>query len=246
MSTIILQKEVLIEALTQTLFSISIDESRPELNGVYISITSDQCIFVATDSYRLAEKTVPLKNKATGTRSIIVPGRTLQELVRILPYTEEEVVTIAINDTQILFSCGQTQVVSRIITNDYPDYKQIIPTQFKNSVEFKVQDMVNAIKTTALFCKQGINDIRISLDKRFTDIALNAENSTFGKNISNVPSLSKGQELDIVFNYKFLLDGLLHLVDDHAVLKTNEPTTPAVLVSPKDDGFLYVIMPIRQ
>jgi DNA polymerase-3 subunit beta len=236
----------LIAALTQTLFAVSSDESRPELNGVYIILEGQHCVFVATDSYRLVEKTITLNSKPTNSRAIIVPSKTLQELVRILPLAEDENVVITINDTQILFTCGQTQLVSRIIAGDYPDYKQIIPTSFKNNVEFKVYDMVQAVKTTSLFCKQGINDVRISLDKRFSDIAINAENNTLGKNISNVQALTKDQELDIVFNYKFLLDGLSHLSGDRALLKTNEPTTPAVLSAPKEDGFVYVIMPIKQ
>ncbi len=245
-TTITLPTATLIEALNQTVFAVSNDESRPELTGVYIILEDKHCIFVATDGYRLVEKKVSLATKTPHPRAIIIPSKTLQELVRVLPLSEEENTTITINDTQILFVCGQTQLVSRIITGDYPDYKQIIPTTFKNIVEFKVYDMAQAIKTTSLFCKQGINDVRISLDKRFSDIAINAENSTFGKNISNVPSLVKEQELDIVFNYKFLLDGLAHISSDRATLRTNEPTTPAVLTAPKEDGFVYVIMPIKQ
>lgn len=245
-TTITLPTDVITSALNQTLFAVSSDESRPELNGVYMILDGNKCIMVATDSYRLVERTIPLPEKVAEPRDIIIPSKTLQELVRILPLAEDNTVTITINDTQILFTCGQTQIVSRIIAGDYPDYKQIIPTAFQNNVEFRVHDMVQAIKTTSLFCKQGINDVRISLDKRFTDIAINAENSILGKNISNVESLSKNQELDIVFNYKFLLDGLSHLNGDRAVLRSNEPTTPALLNTPKEDGFVYVIMPIKQ
>ena len=234
------------EALWHTTFAMSSDESRVELNGAYFQMSGTQCVIAATDSYRLAEKTFPITNKKGSARNVIVPARTLAEVQRILETSEAEEITVRINENQILFILGETEVVSRIIVGSYPDYKQIVPTTFKNEVSFSVAEMGHAIKTTSFFCKQGINDVRIALDKRFKDITVRAENSTAGKNTSNVPSLSDNQEMDIVFNYKFLLDGLSHLTDDAAQLKTNEAVSPALLTSKKDAHFLYVIMPIRQ
>ncbi|OGY90989.1 MAG: DNA polymerase III subunit beta [Candidatus Komeilibacteria bacterium RIFCSPLOWO2_01_FULL_53_11] len=233
------------EALSQTLFAVSADESRPELNGVFIQVGDGSCVMAATDSYRLSEKTIPVP-QAKEKKSVIVPARTLQETLRVLELSDAADVQIAINDNQIQFSFGETQIVSRIITGEYPDYKQIIPTAFKNEVRFATEEMRQAIKTTSLFCKQGINDVRLSLEKRFSDIAVNAENSNLGKNVSNVRTESKNQEMDIVFNYKFLLDGLSHIVGEAACLKTNDPTSPALLVSASGDDLLYVIMPIKQ
>ena len=240
-----LPTEKLREAFSQVLFAVSGDESRPELNGVFVQISGNRCILAATDSYRLAEKNL-LLNKKNEDRNVIIPSRTAHDVLRILDMQEDEVVTISINDSQVLFSMGETEVISRIITGEYPDYKQIIPQSFKNEVVFDTTDMMNAIKTTSLFCKQGINDVRMSLDRRFTDIVVNAENSTFGKNVSSVPCKSKDQEMDIVFNYKFFLDGLQHSSGATSILRTNDATSPALLVDKDDESLIYIIMPIKQ
>ncbi|OGY90094.1 MAG: DNA polymerase III subunit beta [Candidatus Komeilibacteria bacterium RIFCSPLOWO2_01_FULL_52_15] len=238
--------DVLRHALSQVLFAAGTDESRPEITGVFLRVENSTCTLASTDSYRLAQKKIAVKQAPKEDREVIIPAKTLAEVVRIAEIEEPKEVSIAINENQIKFTVGDTEITSRIIAGEYPDYKQIIPASFKNEVAFAANDMVRAIKTTSLFCKQGINDIRLSLEKRFTDIAVTAENSTLGKNTSNVPSLSKQQEFDIVFNYKFFLDGLQHLMGEQAVLKTNDPASPALLSSPSEKDFLYIIMPIRQ
>ncbi len=234
------------DALHQIVFSMSMDDSRPELNGAFFQFGEKELIIASTDSYRLSERVVMIVNKTGKEKNVIVPARTVSELLRIIDADDSKEVSVRVNDNQIMFIFGETEIVSRIVTGNYPDYKQIIPNQFTNNVDFSVSDMIQAIKTTSLFCKQGINDVRISLDKRFDDIAIHAENSIFGKNVSNVKSMNKGQEMDIVFNYKFLLDGLQHLHDVTATLKTNDGISPALLTSKKDENFVYVIMPIRQ
>jgi DNA polymerase III subunit beta len=223
-----------------------LDESRPELNGALFQIAAAAMTAAATDSYRLSERTIPVTNKTANERDIILPARTIIELYRIIDLDEGKNIVVHINENQAMFRFGETEIVSRLVAGHYPDYKQIVPSQFKNVIEFSVADMMQAIKTTSLFCKQGINDVRISLDKRFDDIAVHAENSIAGKNISNVKSLSQNQQMDIVFNYKYLLDGLQHLHDVTAELKLNDSTSAALLTSKKDTQFIYIIMPIRQ
>lgn len=234
------------KALGQVLFAVSADESRPELNGVFMRIEANRLILAATDSYRLSEKTINLEKASAAEREIIIPSKSMVELSRILEFEDADSVLLAINENQILATCGNTELVSRLVAGAYPDYRQIIPRGFQNDVSFSIADMTRAVKSTALFCKQGINDVKLSLDKRFTDIAVSAENSIHGKNTSNVPSLSKNQALDIVFNYRFLLDGLSHLGGETAALKTNDPTSPAMLTDPSDASFTYIIMPIKQ
>jgi len=245
-TAITIKKDVLRETLIQTLFSVSFDEARTELTGILIVVDDGGCTFAATDSYRLSEKKIRLSKPSKEQRRVVVPARTLSEVLRILDIEDAAEVTIRINESQIHFTIGDTELVSRIIAGEYPDYQQIIPKSFSHEVTFAVQDMVRAVKTTSLFCKQGINDIRLSLDKRFTDIAINAENSMVGKNVSNVQCKTAGQEMDIVFNYKFFLDGLNHLIGDEATLKTNDAASPALLTSTGENDFLYIIMPIRQ
>lgn len=230
----------------QTLFSMAGDATRPELQGALVGVNQKTITVVATDSFRLSETQLNAVDVEGQHNSIIVPSRTLQETARILDYNNAENVMVRTSETQVEIQISETKVISRIISGKYPDYKNIIPTQFKSELVFSVKEMERAIKTTSLFCKQGINDIRLSVDERFTDITVQAENTTAGKNTSRVPTESKKQNLDIVFNYKFLLEGLQHLGSEKAILKTNDAQSAALLTAPSNPHYIYLIMPIRQ
>lgn len=238
--------EDLKKALEQVVFAASSDESRPELNGVYWNIGQTQVTMAATDSYRLAECVFSIIGKTSEPREIIVPVKTMREVERIIGLEEAKDIQIFIDENQIQFTIGLTEIVSRLVTGSYPDYKQIIPQAFKNEAAFSTQDMLQAIKSTSLFCKQGINDIRLGFDGKKTEIVVSAENSIAGKNSSRLPVQSENRDLDVVFNYKYLIDGLRVVGAAEAALKTNDGAGPALLLPKNGGGFSYIIMPIKQ
>ena len=233
------------QALDQVLFAVSTDEGRPELNGVFMKITETTITLAATDSYRLAEKIIQYEKGPQEQREVIVPAKTFAELQRIIDTSEDETMTISVNETQILFVVGETAIISRIVAGNYPDYQQIIPTAFASDAKFAAAGMMQAIKATSLFCKQGINDVRLVAVEKAPKITISAENSMAGKNTSTVTA-EKTAALDIVFNYKFVLEGLQHCGADTVHLMTNEATSPALLKSSDDETYKYIIMPIKQ
>ncbi|MEA1936936.1 MAG: DNA polymerase III subunit beta [Patescibacteria group bacterium] len=243
-------------ALFQVLPSISNSESRIEITGVFMDLSEldkNKLILVATDSYRLAEKTLKLEkeniNKETvdllkDIKSIIIPKSAIQEIVRDLD-NEDEMVEITVSENQILFSFGNTSVISRLIEGKYPDYKQIIPSKFESEVKIKIDEGINAIKVASLFANASSNSVELKLLPKSKSLEINAETSDVGSNNSKISAEITGKELTVVYNYRYLLDGLNSISDDKVILKVNGEGMPTVLSSDTDKSFLYVIMSIR-
>ncbi len=230
------------KAITQVIYAAATDESRPEISGAFLKGGDKEIILAATDSYRLAEKKVKTEKGNEG-EGVIVPARTLMELNRILT-DDIESINFFINENQILFVFDGIEMVSRLIEGQYPEYQQIIPSEGKTKVELNTQEFIKMVKTTSLFCKAGINDI--SLEVKGDKIIVSASNSQLGENISSLDVKVEGEDNNIVFNYRYLLDGLSSIDTEDLILELTDNTSPG-LIKPKGlDDYIYIIMPIRQ
>lgn len=233
------------EALAQVVFATAQDESRPEISGVLFSFKKNELRVVATDSYRLAEKIIKLEKSANQDKEIIVPTRTLQELLRILGEEVGEL-EIYLAENQILFSYDEVDLVSRIIEGQYPDYQQIIPREFQTQIIANTKELVKVIKTASLFCQAGINDVNLEFSPSQKQLRVSTVNTQLGESTSKLDIGISGQENKIVFNYRYLLDGLLNIRSEEVILEMTDSGNPGVL-KPKDKkDYLYIIMPIKQ
>jgi len=249
------------QALNQVVFAVSVSESRLELSGVLFSFNNDNLTLAATDSYRLAEKKIKIKTNSNDAsessaqgKKIIVPARTLQELVRILSAgemgeevgKESEEIKFYLSDNQILFTYGSTELVSRLIEGQYPDYEQIIPTNVKTNIEIERAELVRAVKVASLFSKTGINDINLDFPADKNKVIVSAVSGQTGENITELDAKVKGKDNSIVVNYRYLLDGLNNLNSEMIKIEVIDSNTPCILRPEKDEGYLYIIMPIKQ
>lgn len=229
-------------ALGQLVFAASLDNSRTEINAVNFNFVKDELILAATDSYRLAEKRIKINNGQE--KTLIVPLKTIQELVRILNDQGDKKLKLYFNENQIMFVFEGVELISRVVEGRYPDYQQIIPDSFVTVAKCPVNKLVPAIKSAALFCKQGINDVRLSFAD--SEIVVASASSGVGENIIKVPADVTGEENDIVFNYRYLLDGLSSLNSEGVVMSINNNSSPGLLQAEKQSNHIYLIMPIRQ
>ena len=233
------------EALSQVVFSASYDDIRPELSGILLVVNDDKLLMVATDSYRLAQKVVELdKGKISKIRKI-VPLRVLQEILRILPEENKEI-KIAFSDNQVVFRFNETVIVSRLIEGNYPDYEEIIPKECKSRVIINKNELTKAVKTASLFSKTGINDILLEFNIKEKDIKISAANVQLGENKASLPVEITGENNSVVFNYKYLLDGLQNMPGKKVVFELNSSDAPVLLKPENDKSYLYLIMPIRR
>lgn len=241
------------KALNSVVFAVSNSENRIELSGVLFDFNDNRLIMVATDSYRLAERYVNVK--ASGDfidQKLIVPARTVQELLRILSsYNSEDLafeqngaVRISISDNQILFTIDSVDLVSRLINGQYPDYKQIIPDKNKTEVIVNKSDLLRAVKAAAIFSKIGINDI--NLEFKNSKIIISASSGQSGESRVDLDAEITGIDNEVAINYRYLIDGLNNIDSEKVKMKMVSGNTPCIITSEKEDSYLYVVMPIRQ
>ena len=233
------------EALNLVLFATAFDNARPEISGVFFNFNKNKLILAATDSYRLAEKTISTKTNTGLDKKIIIPSFTLQELNRLMGEVDKkEDIIMNMNENQISFECAATVMISRITEGEYPDYKQIIPQEYKTEATINKSLLQQNIKAASLFCRQGINDI--SLFFYDNKIEIRALNDQLGESKTAVECKVQGEKNKIIFNYHYLLDVLTSLNDNEIIIKINTPEMPGLILPLGRSDYLYIIMPIKQ
>ena len=244
------------QALIQVLPAISSSESRIEITGVFLNLTEldkNKIVLVATDSYRLAEKTLVLKkenvnkealNLAGNITSVIIPKNAIQELIRDLD-DDENLLEVMISENQILFKFDNADMISRLLEGKYPDYKQIIPTKFETEAVVNINEIATAIRVAGLFVSASSNNIELKTYPNSNVLEISSGVSEVGNNNTKVAAEIKGKELEVMYNHRYLSDGFGGIDGEKAILKINSEKLPTVLTSVTDKGLLYVIMPVR-
>lgn len=231
-------------AAQQVVFAAAQDESRPELSGVLFSFGEGGLTLAATDSYRLAEKKVPLAEQAAS-RRVILPGRSVNEALRILETGEAEL-TLVIGENQALFRMGDAELITRTIEGQYPDYAQIIPKEHATSAVIESAKLTAAVRAANLFCKPGSNDITFAFDPKKRELSVSATNPQLGEHVGRLKAEVEGSPATIVFNGRYILDGLASLGGDAVRFVLMNEASPGVLRGEGQEDYLYLVMPIRQ
>ena len=242
------------KAVSQVVFAVSLSESKIELSGVLFSFNNNNLILASTDSYRLAEKELNIKTINIEEIKIIVPAKTLQELIRILSGVQADSVNeenneikFYISDNQILFTYGAVELVSRLIEGQYPDYQQIIPIVSKTQALVDRAELIRATKLASLFSKTNINDINLDFPKEKNQLVVSAVSGQTGENVTNLEAKVSGEDNSIVVNYRYLLDGLSNIEGEIVKLEIIDNNTPCIIRAENNAGdYLYIIMPIKQ
>ncbi len=250
-----LEVEPLRQALQQVGFSVSTSDSRPELAGVacyfHTAGGPGTLMLAATDSYRLSERKLNLVAGGNQAETkCIVPARAVQEIVRILASYKDDVampekIDWTMAENQLAVSFGSVELVSRLIEGSFPDYKRIIPTQFRTHCRVKRTELMRAIRASSLFSRQGIYDVKFEMA---TDGSLTVSSSDTGTGAhrATLQAVVEGESNKVTLNFKYVNDGLAAMDTDQVTLSVIDSMN-AVVVRPEGrEGFQYVVMPIRQ
>ncbi len=239
------QGDLLKNALDRVAFAVARDEARPEISGVFLSIRDNKLRLAATDSYRLGEEIIKLEKSVSKETSMIVPAQTMQELSRILD-EGSGVVSIHIFENQIKFSFDEIVLVSRLVEGRYPDYLKIIPKEFTTEIELGKDEFLKAIKTTSLFSESEANELKMVVNAGGDKLELSAESGLVGRNTSNVSCGISGKDVEIVFNSKYLIEGLNAISGDKVKLRLLGNAGPGMLKGIEGGHYLYIVMPIKK
>jgi DNA polymerase-3 subunit beta len=225
-------------------FSASIDTTRPALSGVLVRREAEGFLLVATDGFRLSLQHYKLPNTKTDIqKSFIVPARVFRELLSIKEEKKKVEMYITETGNQILFQQGETVLIGRLIEAEFPNFEKIIPTDFSLSIVFDREEMQKAVKICSIFARDSANIVKLNLRKDHITVSSSAP--SVGENTVDVDAVLTGEENEIAFNAKYLLDLFSNLSENELVFEMIGPLNPGVFKIKGDASFLHLIMPIR-
>lgn len=244
----ILPADTLKQVISQTVVAVSNQEMRPILTGVHLVIRDQQLLAVATDSHRLSQRKISLANiGAHLAYDVIIPGRSLGELGKMLADDEEEVV-IQISQNQVLFTFGHTSYYSRLLEGMYPDTEQLIPQTSNTDILFDAVEMLRSIERASLLSHAGHNNVvKLSLKVAEQKATLSGNSPEIGMVEEDLAFNSlTGNDLEISFNPDYMKDALRSFGKAEIKMSFTQPLRPFTLV-PSEDGndFVQLITPVR-
>lgn len=256
-----LSSTALKNTILQVINCAAINETRQELTGINLFLTEEDLFFAATDSFRLAEKRFKLSNKSRISENyrkfiekknnIIIPANTLIELSRIISNKEESDVNIAIEESQIFFEVNGTNIISRLINGKYPEYKNIIPKEFKTRGVIEKETFQGAVKMASFFSAGKANELTLKIDPQKKNNTIEARSTEVGENTSELELEVTGQPQEVVFNARYLLDGLNTISTSKVAVLINSSTAPVALKEINEqtgevlEDYVYIVMPIK-
>ncbi len=233
----------LIEGIKSVYYSSLVSDIKPEISSVYIYSKDDQLVFVSTDSFRLAEKKVKVKNLPE-VPGILIPYKNISEMLRIFG-DFNGVLKVCFNKNAISFSSDSIYLTSRVIDGIFPDYHQIIPKESTTNVVVLKQDLLNALKLSNIFSDK-FNQVNLSINVKEKIFELSSVNHDIGENKTNVDAALTGENIELGFNYKYFLDCFQSITTDSMSLKLTGASKPIVIGAISDPSFTYLIMPMNK
>jgi DNA polymerase III subunit beta len=236
-----------INSIKSVIFAASISDIKPEISSIYINYHQNNLFFVATDSFRLAEKSVSFIDLKGDIDSIIVPFKNINNILRVFEGVEDDL-KLSITNNQISIYSSTIHLTSRIIDGIYPDYNQIMPKLFDWEININREEFIQALKISNIFSDK-FNQILITLNPKQQKINLESENQDVGtgKIEINVNILKQdNQERKIRFNAKYLLDCFQIINSDDVFLGLNETNQPIMIKESNNETFKYIVMPINR
>ncbi|MBM7606733.1 DNA polymerase-3 subunit beta [Metabacillus crassostreae] len=229
----------------QTVFAVSTSETRPILTGVNWKLENGELICIATDSHRLALRKAMIDSENLETYNVVIPGKSLSELSKILDDTNE-LIEIVITENQVLFKAKNLLFFSRLLDGNYPDTSRLIPADSKTNLTLNSKDFLQAIDRASLLAKEARNNV-VKLST-FTDglIEISSNSPEIGKVSEEIQAEEvQGEELKISFSAKYVMDALKALEGTEINVNFTGAMRPFVIKTTNDDSMLQLILPVR-
>jgi DNA polymerase-3 subunit beta len=228
------------EALRQVVRAASTDEARPILTGVLLTAENGGLRMVATDSYRLAVRDLADHQVLGADQKVLVPGRALNELQRLVGGGEE--LTMRLGDRDATFEVGETRLSTRLIEGEFPNYRQLIPASHPNTLTVEREPLLEAIRRVKILAKDA-TPVRLQMGG--DTLRLTAITQDVGNASEELDATYEGTELTVAFNPEYFASGVEACSSDSITLSTLDSLKPAVVRGVGNDDYLYLLMPVR-
>ena len=228
------------DALRQVVRAASTDDARAVLTGVLLASDDDGLRMVATDSYRLAVRDLPDSGVLASGQKVLIPGRALSELQRLLGDVEQ--LQVRLGDREATFEAGGTRLSTRLIEGEFPNYRNLLPSSYPNLLTVGKASMIEAIRRVKILA-QDSTPVRLALGG--DTVRLTAITQDVGNAVEEIDASYDGTEMTVAFNPDYLAAGIDAIDADEVTLATMDPMKPAVLRGVGRDDYLYLLMPVR-
>jgi DNA polymerase III subunit beta len=225
--------------IDQISYAVSVDDSRKALHGILCSIKENTVVMAATDGKRLAVSERIAEEVSGESMDVIIPLKASNEVKRIMD--GEELVKIEIGEKQVSFTTENVKIETKLIEGNYPNYRQVIPTEFSKVIEVDKNIIAAKLDLVSLALPDISSYIIVTFDNN--QIVLNASSSSIGEGRDSIDIEYPYEKIEVSFNAAFLAAPLRHCDADKVKIKFNDNITPVAIEG--GDGFLYVIMPLR-
>ncbi|MFC7395125.1 DNA polymerase III subunit beta [Scopulibacillus cellulosilyticus] len=238
--------DLLKHVIRQTGFAVSTSETRPVLTGVNWNIQNGNLSCVATDSHRLASRTISIDaDENAEYKNIVIPGKSLNELSKILDDSSGEWVEIVITESQILFKAKHLQFYSRLLDGNYPDTDRLIPAESKTDIVLSTKALLQAIDRASLLAKEERNNV-VKFRTLSNEVEISSQSAELGRVFENVDIQSlEGEELKISFSAKYMIDALSRIDSQDIRISFTGAMRPFLIRPVEDEGILMLILPVR-
>ena len=237
---------VIREMVEKTAFAMSSDETRFNLNGVFVEQVkageSDVLRMVATDGHRLSIIDREIAGKWKLQRGVIIPRKGVFELKKLIDATEGEI-KLAIDEKHVIASTNGTTLIIRLVDGQFPPYKQVLPSQTKRLIGINRQSILQALKRVSVLSTDRSLGVKFSLSPK--NLEVSTSNPDLGEAREELSINYKGEKFEIGFNARYFIDVLNILDDEEAQFQMGDDTTPCVIKSELDRGFTHIVMPMR-
>ncbi|MEB7783556.1 DNA polymerase III subunit beta [Mammaliicoccus sciuri] len=236
--------KVLKNIIAQTNFAVSTSETRPVLTGVNWLIQNNELICTATDSHRLALRKLKLEDEEIDDKNVIIPGKALSELNKIVSDSEEDI-NIFFASNQVLFKVGHINFISRLLEGNYPDTTRLFPENYETKIILDNSEFYHAIDRASLLAREGGNNV-IKLSTDVDKVELSSTSPEIGTVKEDVSTDNvEGESLKISFNSKYMMDALKAIDNDEVQVEFFGTMRPFILKPKDDETVVQLILPIR-
>lgn len=238
-----LPSDLLREFIRTTAFAASTSEVRPVLTGIHIDHRDGRLTFTATDGLRMAMRSGSFEDSGVPNWTAVLPGKSLQELAKVLS-DDAEPTTLQLTESHSLFVIGHTHFYTRLIDGTYPDTSRIIPKAYRTEIRLDVSTVASAIDRAALIARDRDNHM-VRLEVKGSQMTFSSSSPEIGNVSESVEAIQKdGEDFQIAFNAKYVLDALNAFEDGEVIVRFNGSNQPFTITEPDSDAGLQLISPV--
>jgi len=241
--SILIPNKKFIDGIKSVYYSASISDVKPEIGSIYIYPEDDMLVFVSTDSFRLAEKKIKIKQNLNF-NGILIPYKNIIEVIKVFEGVEDDI-KITLQKNQISFKTENIYLTSRVVDGSFPDYKQIVPKNTTTKSVVLKQDFVSSLKISNIFSDK-FNQIVLTIKPSEKIFEIESKNTDIGENTTLVAGALSGEDVSANFNFKYILDCFQSISGDSLSIELTGNNKPMIIRGVGDSSFMYLVMPMNR